>query len=175
MPGRPPPSRGSTSNSFSRTLKSCRSADDEFDGVTSAFGVIFAADQERAAAELARVCRPGGKLGLTLMPMDSRTGALFAALARHGGWGAHPATWEERFERLLGDAFELESELRESPEPAAHTPTWEEAVEEFAPLRDLVERLDDDEVAGLRDEFEAITERYRERLPSYVVVLGRRK
>ena len=43
-----------------------------FDGVASAFGVMFAADPERAAHELARVSGSGGKLGLTLMPMDSR-------------------------------------------------------------------------------------------------------
>ena len=59
--------------------------DGSFDGVASAFGVIFAADRERAAAELARVCAPGGKLGLTLMPLDSRTGATFSLLARYGG------------------------------------------------------------------------------------------
>ena len=34
--------------------------DAEFDGVASAFGAIFAPDHERAAGELARVCRPGG-------------------------------------------------------------------------------------------------------------------
>jgi ubiquinone/menaquinone biosynthesis C-methylase UbiE len=45
-------------------------ADAEFDAVASAFGVIFAPDQERAASELARVCRSGGRLALTAWPQD---------------------------------------------------------------------------------------------------------
>jgi ubiquinone/menaquinone biosynthesis C-methylase UbiE len=149
--------------------------DAEFDGVTSAFGVIFAPDQERAAAELARVCRPGGKLGLTLMPMDSRTGSLFALLERYGREGAHPATWEQRVESLLGDAFDLEVEPRESPEPAVHRHTWEEATAGFSPLREVAERLDEERVAELRREFEAILARYEAKLPTYVVVVGRRR
>ncbi len=38
--------------------------DARFDVVLSTFGVMFTADQERAAAELRRVCRPGGRIGL---------------------------------------------------------------------------------------------------------------
>src|SRR3712207_4785384 len=36
--------------------------DASFDAVTSVVGVMFAPDQQRAAAELARVCRPGGRI-----------------------------------------------------------------------------------------------------------------
>jgi len=36
-----------------------------FDVVLSTFGVMFAPNQERAASELIRVCRPGGMIGLT--------------------------------------------------------------------------------------------------------------
>jgi SAM-dependent methyltransferase len=43
---------------------------ESFDVVASAFGVIFAADHERAAAELTRVCRHGGRLGVTAWPED---------------------------------------------------------------------------------------------------------
>jgi SAM-dependent methyltransferase len=149
--------------------------DAAFGGVASAFGVMFAADQERAAAELARVCRPGGKLGLTLMPMDSRAGETFTALERRGGIEAHPARWAENVEQLLHDTFDIEVERRDSPAPRPHPHTWEELVRTFQPLRDVVERLGDDEVATLRAEFEAIDERYRERAPSYLVVLGRRR
>src|SRR3954470_22051247 len=38
--------------------------DGEFDVVTSVFGAMFAPDQERAAAELLRVCKPGGRIGM---------------------------------------------------------------------------------------------------------------
>jgi SAM-dependent methyltransferase len=150
--------------------------DARFDGVASAFGVIFAADHERAASELARVCRTGGKLGLTLMPLDSRTGETFSVLARYGGPPSHPARWADDVERLLGTTFELEVERRESADPAAHAPpTWEDSVRGFAPLRDVVERLDDEGVAALRAELEAVQERYAEVAPSYFVALGRRR
>ena len=151
-------------------------AEGEFDGVASSFGAIFAPDRERAAGELARVCRPGGKLGLTLMPMDSRTGELFTVLGRYGREGPHPGSWEQDVERLLGAAFELEVEPRESAAPRpAPPPSWEQAVQSFAPLRALVERLDDDRVAALRAELDAVQERYRDRTPHYVIVLGRRR
>jgi ubiquinone/menaquinone biosynthesis C-methylase UbiE len=39
--------------------------DSEFDVVTSSFGAIFAPDHQKVADELLRVCRPGGKVGLT--------------------------------------------------------------------------------------------------------------
>lgn len=44
--------------------------DAEFGAVASAFGAIFAPDHERAAAELARVCKPGGRFALTAWPKD---------------------------------------------------------------------------------------------------------
>ena len=149
--------------------------DGEFAGVASAFGVIFAPDHERAASELARVCRTGGKLGLTLMPADSRTGAMFDVLARHGGARSHPATWAEDAERLLGDSFELEVDQRGSPAPDHPPQPWEESIRTFAPLRELVERLGEDEVATLRGELDAVTDRFEGRPLSYVVALGRRR
>jgi len=150
--------------------------DASFDGVVSAFGVIFARDRERAALELARVCRPGGRLGLTLMPMNSRTGQTFNILGRFGREGAHPASWEEDLESLLGDAFALESELYESSQPPTwRRPTWEDAVASFEPLRAVVERLDENGVAALRREMEAVEERYAGHAPSFVIALGRRR
>ena len=146
-----------------------------FDGVASAFGVIFAAAPERAAAELARVCRPRGKLGLTLMPPDSRTGETFAVLARYGRREPHPAAWVERVDRLLGETFELEVERHEAPALAPAPPSWEEWLASYEPVRDVVSRLDEQGVAALRAELEEVQDRYRNRLPSYFVVLGRRR
>ena len=50
-------------------------ADGSFDVVLSTFGVMFAPDQARAAAELLRVCRPGGRIGLTAWTPSSVTAA----------------------------------------------------------------------------------------------------
>ena len=150
--------------------------DGAFDGVASAFGAIFAPDHQRAGAELARVCRPGGKLGMTLMPMDSRVGATMTVLRRFGGGPpTHPASWSERVDDLLGEWFDFDVKLRESPNPGPPPPPWEEAVRSFAPLRDLVGRLDDDAIAALRAELEQVDERFADRKPTYFVVLGRRR
>ena len=148
--------------------------DASFDGIGSAFGVIFAADDERAAAELGRVCKPGGKLGLTLMPLDSRTGELFTLLRRYGLRLPHPGRWSEQAEALLSDEFELQVERRESAERAP-VRSWEESLQTFAPLRAIASRLDDGEAATLRTEFEAVEERFRDVMPTYVVALGKRR
>jgi hypothetical protein len=50
--------------------------------VLSTFGVMFAPDQPRAAAELLRVCRPGGHIGLAAWTPRSVTAAMQAAAAR---------------------------------------------------------------------------------------------
>ena len=58
-------------------------ADASFDAVVSTFGVMFTPDQARAAAELLRVCRPGGRIGLANWTADGFIGQLFATLGRH--------------------------------------------------------------------------------------------
>jgi ubiquinone/menaquinone biosynthesis C-methylase UbiE len=57
--------------------------DDSFDVVTSTFGVMFAPDQVSAAAELLRVCRKGGKIGLANWTPDSFVGQMFKLIGRH--------------------------------------------------------------------------------------------
>lgn len=58
-------------------------ADGSFDAVLSTFGVMFTPDQDRAAAELVRVCRPGGKIGLANWTPDGFIGQLFKTVGRH--------------------------------------------------------------------------------------------
>jgi SAM-dependent methyltransferase len=57
--------------------------DASFDAVVSTFGVMFAPDHARAAAEMARVCRPGGRIGLANWTPDSLVGRMFKVLGRH--------------------------------------------------------------------------------------------
>ena len=57
--------------------------DDSFDAVISMFGVMFAPNQQQAAAELARVCRPGGRIGVTAWTPTGSIGQLFMLLAQH--------------------------------------------------------------------------------------------
>jgi ubiquinone/menaquinone biosynthesis C-methylase UbiE len=57
--------------------------DASFDAVLSTFGVMFTPDQAKAAAELVRVCRPGGRIGLANWTPGGFIGQLFKTLGRH--------------------------------------------------------------------------------------------
>jgi SAM-dependent methyltransferase len=57
-------------------------ADASFDVVLSTFGSMFAPDQEKAARELLRVCRPGGKIGMANWTPDSFIGEMFRVNSR---------------------------------------------------------------------------------------------
>lgn len=54
-----------------------------FDAVLSTFGVMFALDQRRAANEMLRVCRPGGRIGLAGWTPDGFSGQLPKVFARY--------------------------------------------------------------------------------------------
>ena len=89
-----------------------------FDVVLSTFGVMFTPDQSRAASELARVCRPGGRIGLANWTPTGFIGELFKTLGRHLPPPAgvkSPALWgtEERLRELFeGRIAELQVEHR---------------------------------------------------------------
>ena len=63
-------------------------ADGSFDAVVSTFGVMFTPDQDRAAGEMVRVCRRGGKIGLANWTPDGFIGQLFKTI---GGYVPPPA------------------------------------------------------------------------------------
>jgi SAM-dependent methyltransferase len=71
-------------------------ADGTFDAVVSTFGVMFTPDQERAAAELLRVCRTGGKIGLANWTPDSFIGNVFKTIGKYlppPAGAKSPALW----------------------------------------------------------------------------------
>jgi ubiquinone/menaquinone biosynthesis C-methylase UbiE len=82
--------------------------DASFDVVLSTFGVMFAPDQATAAAELARVCRPGGRIGLANWTPEGFIGQMFKVLGRHvppPAGVSSPLLWgtEARLKELFGD------------------------------------------------------------------------
>jgi ubiquinone/menaquinone biosynthesis C-methylase UbiE len=82
-------------------------ADGSFDVVVSTFGVMFTPDQDRAAAELIRVCKSGGKIGLANWTPDGFIGQLFRTIGKHvpPPTGARsPALWGTR--SRLAELFE---------------------------------------------------------------------
>jgi SAM-dependent methyltransferase len=84
--------------------------DGSFDVVTSVFGAMFAPDQERTAAELARVTRRGGRIGLVAHTPDGFIGHLFKVIAGHvppAPGLRSPILWgtEDRLRELFGDSL----------------------------------------------------------------------
>ena len=74
-------------------------SDGSFDVVVSTFGVMFTPNQERAAAELVRVCRSGGKIGLANWTPDSFIGEVFKIIGKHVPpfpGAKSPALWGSR-------------------------------------------------------------------------------
>src|SRR5215470_13023950 len=57
--------------------------DASFDVVVSTFGVMFTADQDKAAGELTRVCKPGGRIGLANWTPGGFIGQVFKTLGKH--------------------------------------------------------------------------------------------
>jgi ubiquinone/menaquinone biosynthesis C-methylase UbiE len=81
--------------------------DGSFDVVVSTFGVMFTPDQERAANELARVCRPGGKIGLANWTPQGFIGQLFRTIGDHlppPAGARSPALWGTR--KRIGELFD---------------------------------------------------------------------
>jgi ubiquinone/menaquinone biosynthesis C-methylase UbiE len=108
--------------------------DATFDVVVSTFGVMFTPDQERAAAELVRVCKRGGKIGLANWTPEGFIGQLFKTNARHVPPPAglrSPIQWgtEERLHELFGGAiaeirFERRHYVFRDRSPAAFVQFW---------------------------------------------------
>jgi SAM-dependent methyltransferase len=159
-----------------------------FDIVTSTFGVMFAPDQRRAAGELARVTRAGGKLVLSTWIPDGGVGAMFQMLVPFQpplpeGAGA-PLDWgrPEHVQELLGDAFELSFEARTSTDSSESGESmWEFYVENFGPVKTLVGMLDDDRREELRQTWVSFFEdNYRsdgsiEYVREWLLVIGTRR
>jgi ubiquinone/menaquinone biosynthesis C-methylase UbiE len=81
--------------------------DASFDVVLSTLGVMFCPNQEKAAGELLRVCRPGGKIGLANWTPDSFIGNMLKTVGRHvppPPGVKPPPTWGtgERLRELFG-------------------------------------------------------------------------
>ena len=83
--------------------------DASFDAVMSTFGVMFTPDQDKAAGELARVCKPGGRIGLANWTPESFIGHVFKTIGKYippAPGVKSPALWgtKARLEELFGKA-----------------------------------------------------------------------
>jgi ubiquinone/menaquinone biosynthesis C-methylase UbiE len=134
--------------------------DGEFDYVFSAFGAMFAPDQEQTAAELLRVCRSGGKIGMANWPPRGAIGGgMFKVAAKHAPpppGVKPPVLWgtEERVRELFGGGI---SELTLTPRhwifrylSAEH---WLDFFKRyFGPIITAFERVGPDGAAALEND-----------------------
>ena len=142
-------------------------ADGTFDVVLSTFGVIFAPDQSRAAAELLRVCRPGGRIGLTAWTPDSVMAAIQAIAAQYAPprpGARSPIEWgtEARVRELLGDGVtELTAQVLSTDmcgiSPAARVEFNRTYV---GPTKALFDRLGPDAQQALAAELASCLDRF---------------
>ncbi len=141
-------------------------ADGAFDAVISTCGVMFASRPEAAAAELARVCRKGGRIALTTWLSDSNLFKMFMVMKPYmppPPTPALPSPFEwgrtERIEELLGRDFDLAFEKGVSfyREPNAEA-AWETFSSGYGPTKALAASLDENRSAELRRDFIAFHE-----------------
>jgi SAM-dependent methyltransferase len=135
--------------------------------VLSVLGVMFAPDQERAASELVRVCRPGGTIGLSSWMPEGFGGDFFGAHARHvpPPHGAKPPVrWgtEAGLGELLGPAVGSIRSARRTTfayyRSLGHAMDVHRAF--FGPTRRAFETVDPGSRERLADDIAAVFRRY---------------
>lgn len=136
-------------------------ADGEFDAVVSTVGIMFASHPEAAAAELARVTRPGGRIALTTWAHDSNVFQMFRVMKAYMPAPPSPAPpspfeWgrKERLSQLLAGHFDLRFEEAVSfyREPSAEA-AWETFSTGYGPTRTLAASLPPDRREAFRRDF----------------------
>ena len=157
-----------------------------FDGIISTFGVMFAANHEAAAAELARVCKPGGRLSLATWVPGGAVAEFFGIVAKHADAPPpeqSPLAWgdPEHVARLLGDDFEL------TFEPGVNhayydnvDEIWDWFARGFGPVKQLLTSLDAGGRAAFKHDVDAYHSHYgAERglhvKRDYLLVIGQRR
>jgi hypothetical protein len=149
---------------------------------------MFASKQEAAAAELARVCRKGGRIALTTWLSDSSVFQMFRVMKKYMPPPPNPAPrspfeWgrTERIRELLGNAFDLRFEKGVSyyREPSAEA-AWETFSTGYGPTRALAGSLEPDRRKALHKDFVAFHAGYPTELGvcvprEYWLTVGTRK
>jgi SAM-dependent methyltransferase len=149
--------------------------DGRFDAVVSTFGVMFAPDQERAANELTRVVRPGGKIGLANWTPEGFVGQMLKTVGRYVPPPAgvpSPAFWgvESRLRDLFHDVRSLRVTRKEFVfryESAAHF--YDVFQRFYGPTHKAFGALDAEGKGRLLAELIELSSRYNRRITSFVV------
>jgi ubiquinone/menaquinone biosynthesis C-methylase UbiE len=130
--------------------------DASFDVVVSTFGVMFTADQDKAAGELIRVCRRGGKIGLANWTPAGFIGQVFKTLGKYLPPPAgvkSPALWgtPARLDEMFGAQAEIAAEPRMFVFRYRSAEHWLDVFKTFyGPMLKAFAALDANAQAGLR-------------------------
>jgi SAM-dependent methyltransferase len=158
--------------------------DEVFDIAISNFGLIFAPDHANVAAELARVLRPGGRLGFSAWKPNTKLGELYRRFTEEPIEGREAYEWgrEDHVEDMLGEDFELDFEDGTLwLEGSSGEEIWKLFSESAPPVVAMVRHLEDSQREEFHRAFVELYEGYRTedggiRAPRrYLLVLGRRK
>ena len=151
--------------------------DASFDAVLSVVGVMFTPDQEKAAAELLRVCRSGGTIALANWTPSSFVGDMFRTVAAYAPPPAGvkpPGLWgtEERLRELFGDGV---ADIRISRRTFVFRFRSAAGFTEFfrinyGPVRKAFEGLDESDQKRLWDDLVALAQ-VRNRAPGEAVAI----
>jgi len=139
--------------------------DASFDAAMSIFGAMFAPDQARTAAELLRVVKPGGRIGMANWTLEGSVGKMFKTISQHAppppGIDS-PLLWgtEERLRELFGDGIaELRVERRLSRQPFRSADHYIEFFRSyFGPTQMAFERVGPEGEQALADDLRALLE-----------------
>jgi len=160
--------------------------DGRFDGVISTFGVMFARNHERAAAELARVCRKGGRLVLATWTREGAVAKFFGVVGKHSGAPPPPVSplaWgdPEYVRSLLGRDFDLmfEQGVNNAYYPDTQT-VWDAFTSGFGPVRSLAQSLDPPRLEAFRRDLDSFHTSYATEAGlhlkrEYLITIGRRR
>ena len=142
-------------------------ADASFDAVVSTFGVMFTADQDKAAAELVRVCKPGGKIGLANWTPDGFIGQLFKTIGKYMPPPAgvkSPALWGTgaRITEFFGaQASSIQLEQRDFEVRYRSAQHWLDVFKSYyGPLLKTFGALDPEARTALTDDLFALIKRF---------------
>ena len=142
-------------------------ADHSFDVVMSTFGVMFTPDQDKAAAEMARVCKTGGRIGLANWTPSSFVGEIFKTLGKYLPPPAgvkSPALWgtEARLRELFGQRIDsMTIERRDFVFRYHNAAHWLEVFRTFyGPMHKAFGALDAGKQAALADDLIALAGKF---------------
>jgi ubiquinone/menaquinone biosynthesis C-methylase UbiE len=139
--------------------------DGAFDVAMSIYGAMFAPDQPKTAAELLRVVKPGGRIGMANWTPDGAVGTMFQTISKHAPpppGVESPLRWgtEERLRELFGDGIaDLRLERRLSRQPFRSADHYIDFFRTyFGPTQMAYERVGPDGEQALTDDLRAFLE-----------------